>query len=58
MYTWPTSEDGVFSFIWNDDDYINKCYENIGLKPFFFKGILKGLFELKNGQVGLTFFSS
>ena len=53
---YPSIEEDMLSFIWNDDNYINECFSKIGLKPFYVKGALKDLFQLKNGQVGLTMF--
>jgi hypothetical protein len=49
-------EKELLSFIWSDDNYINNGFSKIGLKEFYIKGILKDLFQLKNGQVGLTLF--
>lgn len=53
---YPSIEQDLLSFIWNDDNYINECFNKIGLKSFYLKGTLKDLFQLKNGQVGLVLF--
>lgn len=53
---YPSFEKELLSFIWNDDNYINDSFSKIGLKQFYIKGALRDLFQLKNGQVGLTLF--